>query len=123
MRFFIVVLGLSTLAVAGPLPPFSNNALKARAQSLVSLIPSQTKKADAYTSQTLANDTLDPDSIAALSKLKATYDSLSNQAGGLKARSSDSISVSHEIEKKEGADIEMFRHQLISHSVPMLSRR
>ena len=123
MRFFIVVLGLSTLAVAGPLPSLSKNALKARAQSLVSLLPSQTKKANDYTSQTLANNTLDPDSIATLSKLKATYDSLNNQAPGLKARSSDSISVSHEIYKKGGADIEIFRHQLISHSVLMLSRR
>ena len=123
MRFFIIVLGLSTLAVAGPLPSLSKNALKARAQSLVSLIPSQTKKADACTSQTLANTTLDPDSIAALSRLKATYDSLNNQGPGLKARSSDSISVSHEFDNKEGADIEIFRHQLISHLVLTLSRR
>lgn len=109
MRFFIVVLGLSTLVVAGPLPSLSKNALEARAQPLVRLIPPQTKKANACTSQTLANNTLDPDSIAALSKLKA--------------RSSDSISVSHEIDMKEGADIEIFRHQLISHLVLMLSWR
>ena len=109
MRFFIVVLGLSTLAVAGPLPSLSKNALKARAQSLVRLILSQTKKANASTSQTLANSTFNPDSIAALSKLDATYDSVNNQAPGLKVRSSDSTSVSHEIYKKGWADIEILQ--------------
>ncbi|KAM0798044.1 hypothetical protein BDR22DRAFT_861390 [Usnea florida] len=123
MRFFIIVLALSTLAVAGPLPYSSKNALKARAQASVSLIQSKMKKANAYTSQTLANNTLDPDCIAALSTLKAAYDSLNNQASGLKARSSDSISVSYEIDRKEGTDINIFRHQLISHSILMLSRR
>ena len=100
MRFFIVVLGLSTLAVAGPLPSLSKNALEARAQPLVRLIAPQTKKANACTSQTL-----------------------NNQVPGVKARSSDSISVSPEIDMKEGADIKIFRHQLISHLVLMLSWR
>lgn len=99
MRFSLVLLALSALAAAGPLPSFSNSALEAR-----------------NTSSTPANITLTIDPAAALTELKTLYDSLITpepngalilkrdfwawlkdafEAPGLKARSPVSTSISN----------------------------
>ncbi|KAL9134021.1 MAG: hypothetical protein Q9175_004801 [Cornicularia normoerica] len=101
MRLLVIFLALSTFAAAGPLPPFSEAALETRASS-----------------STLVNNTLGSDPVAALTKLKATYDSLNEpeasstlkikrdfwtwlkdafEAPDLKARSSESIPTSANI--------------------------
>ncbi|CAF9931231.1 MAG: hypothetical protein ALECFALPRED_004960 [Alectoria fallacina] len=97
MRLFLVLLALSALAAAGPLPLFSKATLEVRAP------PS-----------TPANNSLDSDPVAALTQLKAIYDSLNEpepsanlklkrdfwawlkdafESPGLKARSSVSAST------------------------------
>ncbi|CAD6570778.1 MAG: hypothetical protein ASARMPRED_003928 [Alectoria sarmentosa] len=97
MRLFLVFLALSALVVAGPLPPFSKAVLEVR------LPPS-----------TPANNSLGSDPVAALTQLKAVYDSLNEpkpsanlkvkrdfwawlkdafESPGLKARSSVSAST------------------------------
>lgn len=79
MRLCTLLLALSTLTAAGPLPLFSNAGLVARTSSSVGATTSvQQQISDTESLQAPANHTLGLDAVAALAQLealKAVYDS------------------------------------------------
>lgn len=115
MHFSFLLLALSTLAAAGPLPPFLKAGLVTRTSPSVRAIIVSSDNSDTKILQAPANYTLGSDSVAALAQLKAVYDSLNQtepsstlkvkrdfwdwikdmfKAPGLKARSPVPTSVS-----------------------------